>query len=212
MRRSSPIYSASRRRIAGLIVFTPKTWDFFVNPVAGRISDVRRAPTGDDRSCCGRACCSRSRFSRCSSVRRRRRLQPHCGCSRSFWRRRPPTRSSRCPTSPCRPRSPTTTPNAAWSPGGPWCSRSRSTVSGAAALALVSAVGGVNGYRVMAGGMAFLVVVGAVGVWWERGSSAAAVGAGGRRAPRAVARGARRSRCAHPRHLVRSPGGRWAWC
>lgn len=33
--------------VAGLIVFTPKAWDFFLNPIAGRISD--RSPRPDRR-------------------------------------------------------------------------------------------------------------------------------------------------------------------
>ena len=35
--------------IAGLIVFLPKAWDFFMNPIAGRISDRSTSPKGRRR-------------------------------------------------------------------------------------------------------------------------------------------------------------------
>ena len=153
--------------IAGLIVFTPKTWDFFVNPVAGRISD--RSPRADRRR---------------PFLLRAGVLLALAFLAMFFGPTAPPVAAAlwvlvfflASATAYAFFQVPYLALSAEITDD--YSERTRLVtwrvvvftiailVSGAAAPALVSAVGGVNGYRVMAGGMAFLVVVGAVGVWW----------------------------------------------
>ena len=142
-----------RRSGPALIVFAPKAWDVVLNPIAGRISDrtvdARRARGA--RGCCAAACCSRC-ASRCCSPAptsaRGRWTAAGCWSLPRAARRRTP--SSRCRTSRCPPRSPTS-----------YDERTRLMtwrvailaftimLAGATAPLIRDAVGGRDGYRVM---------------------------------------------------------------
>lgn len=153
--------------IAGLIVFTPKAWDFFLNPIAGRVSD--RSPR-DDR---------RRHF-----LLRAGLLLALTFLAMFFGPTAPPLAAAlwvlvlflASATAYAFFQVPYLALSAEITDD--YAERTRLVtwrvivftiailVSGATAPALVSAIGGVAGYRAMAAIMTLLVIVGAVGVWW----------------------------------------------
>ncbi|MFD6054531.1 MFS transporter [Agromyces sp. NPDC060279] len=154
--------------VAGMIVFAPKAWDFFLNPVAGRISDRSRHP--HDR--------------RRPFVLRAGILLALAFAAMFFGPTAPPLAGALWVLAlflasatvyaffqvPYLAMSAEITDD--------YSERTRLIawrvvvfslailVSGAAAPALVELAGGVAGYRLMAGAMALLILVGTLGVWW----------------------------------------------
>ncbi|MDR6199283.1 GPH family glycoside/pentoside/hexuronide:cation symporter [Microbacterium sp. SORGH_AS428] len=153
--------------IAGLIVFIPKAWDFFLNPIAGRVSD--RSPRPD----------------------RRRPFLLRAGvilaltfAAMFFGPSAPPVAGAlwvlalfvASATAYAFFQVPYLALSAEITDD--YGERTRLVtwrvivftlailVSGAAAPALVEAAGGLAGYRIMAGAMSALILVGTVGVWW----------------------------------------------
>lgn len=153
--------------IAGLIVFTPKAWDFFLNPIAGRISD--RSPRADRR---------RPFLLRAGILLALSFMAMFIGPTA------PPVADAlwvlvlflASATAYAFFQVPYLALSAEITDD--YAERTRLVtwrvivftlailVSGAAAPALVAAWGGVAGYRLMAAAMAVLVLVGAIGVWW----------------------------------------------
>ncbi|GGR18663.1 MFS transporter [Agromyces mediolanus] len=154
--------------VAGMIVFAPKAWDFFLNPVAGRISDRSRHP--HDR--------------RRPFVLRAGILLALAFAAMFFGPTAPPLAGALWVLAlflasatvyaffqvPYLAMSAEITDD--------YSERTRLIawrvvvfslailVSGATAPALVELAGGVAGYRLMAGAMAVLILVGTIGVWW----------------------------------------------
>ncbi|GAA2448359.1 MFS transporter [Agromyces soli] len=154
--------------VAGMIVFAPKAWDFFLNPIAGRISDRSRHP--HDR--------------RRPFVLRAGILLALAFAAMFFGPTAPPVAGALWVLTlflasatvyaffqvPYLAMSAEITDD--------YTERTRLIawrvvvfslailVSGAAAPALVELAGGVAGYRLMAGAMAVLILVGTIGVWW----------------------------------------------
>ncbi|MGX5697333.1 MFS transporter [Agromyces soli] len=154
--------------VAGMIVFAPKAWDFFLNPVAGRISDRSRHP--HDR--------------RRPFVLRAGILLALAFAAMFFGPTAPPVAAALWVLAlflasatvyaffqvPYLAMSAEITDD--------YAERTRLVawrvvvfslailVSGATAPALVELAGGVAGYRLMAGAMAVLILVGTFGVWW----------------------------------------------
>lgn len=154
--------------IAGLIVFAPKAWDFVLNPIAGRISD--RSPHPVDR--------------RRPIILRAGLLLALSFAAMFFGPMAPPVAgalwvlvlflaSASCYAFfqvPFLAMSAEITDD--------YSERTRLVtwrvivfslailVSGASAPALVSVLGGAEGYRLMGSIMAVLILLGAVGVWW----------------------------------------------
>lgn len=154
--------------IAGMIVFAPKAWDFFLNPIAGRISDRSQHP--HDR--------------RRPFILRAGLLLALAFAAMFFGPVAPPAAAALWVLAlflasatvyaffqvPYLAMSAEITDD--------YSERTRLVawrvvvftlailVSGAAAPALVELAGGVTGYRLMAGAMAALIIVGTIGVWW----------------------------------------------
>lgn len=154
--------------IAGMIVFAPKAWDFFLNPVAGRLSDRSRHP--HDR--------------RRPFILRAGILLAFAFAAMFFGPTAPPVAAALWVLAlflasatvyaffqvPYLAMSAEITDD--------YSERTRLIawrvvvftlailVSGATAPALVELAGGVAGYRLMAGAMAVLILVGTFGVWW----------------------------------------------
>ena len=154
--------------IAGMIVFAPKAWDFLLNPIAGRLSDRSRHP--HDR--------------RRPFILRAGILLALAFLAMFFGPTAPPVAAALWVLAlflasatvyaffqvPYLAMSAEITDD--------YSERTRLItwrvvvftlailVSGATAPALVEAVGGVAGYRIMAGAMAVLILVGTFGVWW----------------------------------------------
>ncbi|GLU88288.1 MFS transporter [Agromyces sp. NBRC 114283] len=154
--------------VAGMIVFAPKAWDFFLNPVAGRISDRSRHPLDRRRP----------------FVLRAGILLALAFAAMFFGPTAPPLAGALWVLAlflasatvyaffqvPYLAMSAEITDD--------YSERTRLIawrvvvfslailVSGATAPALVELAGGVAGYRLMAGAMAVLILVGTIGVWW----------------------------------------------
>lgn len=153
--------------VAGLIVFIPKAWDVFLNPIAGRISD--RSPRADRRR---------------PFLLRAGALLALSFAAIFFGPTAPPLAGAlwvlalflASATAYAFFQVPYLALSAEITDD--YGERTRLVswrvivftlailVSGATAPALVAATGGVGGYRIMAGAMAVLVLVGTVGVWW----------------------------------------------
>ncbi len=160
--------------IAGLIVFVPKAWDFFLNPVAGRISDL--SPRADRRR---------------PFVLRAGILLALAFLAMFFGPTAPPVAAAlwvlvfflASATAYAFFQVPYLALSAEMTDD--YTERTRLVswrvivftlailVSGGSAPLLVEVLGGVDGYRLMAGVMAVLVVIGTLAVFW-----------GTRRAPR----------------------------
>ncbi len=154
--------------IAGMIVFAPKAWDFFLNPIAGRLSDRSRHP--HDR--------------RRPFILRAGILLALAFLAMFFGPSAPPVAAAlwvlllflASATVYAFFQVPYLAMSAEITDD--YSERTRLVtwrvivftlailVSGATAPALVELVGGVTGYRIMAGTMAVLIVAGTVGVWW----------------------------------------------
>ncbi|PRB03230.1 MFS transporter [Microbacterium sp. MYb72] len=154
--------------IAGMIVFAPKAWDFFLNPIAGRISDRSRHP--HDR--------------RRPFILRAGLLLALAFLAMFFGPTAPPVAAAlwvlvlflATATVYAFFQVPYLAMSAEITDD--YSERTRLItwrvivftlailVSGATAPLLVEAVGGVAGYRIMAGAMAVLILVGTIGVWW----------------------------------------------
>ena len=154
--------------IAGMIVFAPKAWDFFLNPLAGRISDRSRHP----------------RDRRRPFILRAGILLAIAFLVMFFGPTAPPVAAAlwvlllflTTATVYAFFQVPYLAMSAEITDD--YDERTRLItwrvivftlailVSGAAAPLLVETFGGATGYRVMAGAMAVLILIGAVGVWW----------------------------------------------
>ncbi len=154
--------------IAGMIVFAPKAWDFFLNPIAGRISDRSRHP--HDR--------------RRPFILRAGILLALAFLAMFFGPTAPPVAGAlwvlvlflTTATVYAFFQVPYLAMSAEITDD--YSERTRLItwrvivftlailVSGATAPMLVEAFGGVAGYRLMAGAMAVLILIGTIGVWW----------------------------------------------
>ncbi len=154
--------------IAGLIVFAPKAWDFFLNPIAGTLSDRSRHPLDRRRP----------------FILRAGLLLALAFVAMFFGPTAPPVAgalwvlvfSLGAATAYAFFQVPYLSMSAEITDD--YTERTRLItwrvivftlailVSGATAPLLVETIGGVEGYRVMAGVMAALIVAGAIGVWW----------------------------------------------
>lgn len=154
--------------IAGLVVFAPKAWDFFLNPVAGTLSDRSRHPLDRRRP----------------FILRAGLLLALAFVAMFFGPTAPPIAgalwvlvfSLAAATAYAFFQVPYLAMSAEITDD--YTERTRLVtwrvvvftlailVSGATAPLLVETIGGVEGYRTMAGVMAALIVVGAIGVWW----------------------------------------------
>ncbi|WP_217179487.1 MFS transporter [Streptomyces sp. AC495_CC817] len=154
--------------IAGMIVFAPKAWDFFLNPIAGRLSDRSRHP--HDR--------------RRPFILRAGILLALAFVAMFFGPTAPPVAGAlwvlvlflASATVYAFFQVPFLAMSAEITDD--YSERTRLIswrvivftlailVSGAAAPLLVELAGGIAGYRIMAGAMAVLILVGTVGVWW----------------------------------------------
>lgn len=154
--------------IAGMIVFAPKAWDFFLNPVAGRLSD--RSGNPRDR--------------RRPFILRAGILLALAFTAMFFGPTAPPVAAALWVLVAFLASATVyaffQVPYLAMSAeiADDYTERTRLVtwrvivftlailVSGAAAPALVDAFGGVTGYRAMAIAMTVLILVGTIGVWW----------------------------------------------
>lgn len=154
--------------IAGMIVFAPKAWDFFLNPVAGRLSD--RSGNPRDR--------------RRPFILRAGILLALAFTAMFFGPTAPPVAAALWVLVAFLASATVyaffQVPYLAMSAEitDDYTERTRLVtwrvivftlailVSGAAAPALVDAFGGVTGYRAMAIAMTVLILVGTIGVWW----------------------------------------------
>ncbi|MBO9626014.1 MAG: MFS transporter [Microbacterium sp.] len=154
--------------IAGMIVFAPKAWDFFLNPIAGRISDRSRHP--HDR--------------RRPFILRAGILLALAFLAMFFGPTAPPVAGAlwvlvlflTTATVYAFFQVPYLAMSAEITDD--YTERTRLItwrvivftlailVSGATAPMLVELFGGVAGYRLMAGAMAVLILIGTIGVWW----------------------------------------------
>ncbi|MFC4137959.1 MULTISPECIES: MFS transporter [unclassified Microbacterium] len=154
--------------IAGMIVFAPKAWDFFLNPLAGRLSDRSRHP--HDR--------------RRPFILRAGVLLALSFLAMFFGPTAPPVAAAlwvlilflASATVYAFFQVPYLAMSAEITDD--YAERTRLIswrvivftlailVSGATAPALVETFGGVAGYRIMAGAMAALILIGTAGVWW----------------------------------------------
>lgn len=154
--------------IAGMIVFAPKAWDFFLNPIAGRISDRSRHP--QDR--------------RRPFILRAGILLALAFLAMFFGPTAPPVAGAlwvlvlflTTATVYAFFQVPYLAMSAEITDD--YTERTRLItwrvivftlailVSGATAPMLVEVFGGVAGYRLMAGAMAVLILIGTIGVWW----------------------------------------------
>lgn len=154
--------------LAGMIVFAPKAWDFFLNPIAGRFSDRSRNPRDRRRPFILRA-----------------GILLALAFAAMFYGPTAPPVAAALWVLVAFLASATVyaffqVPYLAMSAEitDDYAERTRMItwrvivftlailVSGAAAPALVEAFGGVTGYRVMAVAMAVLILIGTAGVWW----------------------------------------------
>ncbi|WP_353113002.1 MFS transporter [Microbacterium sp.] len=154
--------------IAGMIVFAPKAWDFFLNPLAGRLSDRSRNPRGRRRP----------------FILRAGILLALAFTAMFFGPTAPPVAAALWVLAAFLASATVyaffQVPYLAMSAEitDDYTERTRMItwrvivftlailVAGAAAPALVEAFGGVAGYRVMAGTMALLILAGTFGAWW----------------------------------------------
>jgi Na+/melibiose symporter-like transporter len=154
--------------IAGMIVFAPKAWDFFLNPVAGRLSDRSRNPRGRRRP----------------FILRAGILLSLTFTAMFFGPTAPPVAAALWVLIAFLASATVyaffQVPYLAMSAEitDDYDERTRMItwrvivftlailVAGAAAPALVETYGGIAGYRVMALAMAGLILAGTVGVWW----------------------------------------------
>ncbi|MDL9979520.1 MFS transporter [Microbacterium sp. ASV49] len=154
--------------IAGLIVFAPKAWDFFLNPIAGRLSDRSKHP----------------RDRRRPFILRAGILLALAFLAMFFGPTEPPVAAAlwvlvlflASATVYAFFQVPYLAMSAEITDD--YSERTRLVtwrvivftlailISGATAPALVELVGGVAGYRIMAGAMAVLILIGTAGVWW----------------------------------------------
>lgn len=154
--------------IAGMIVFAPKAWDFFLNPLAGRLSDRSRHP--HDR--------------RRPFILRAGVLLALSFLAMFFGPTAPPVAAAlwvlilflASATVYAFFQVPYLAMSAEITDD--YAERTRLIswrvivftlailVSGATAPALVETFGGVAGYRIMAGAMAALILIGTAGAWW----------------------------------------------
>ena len=160
--------------IAGLIVFAPKAWDFFLNPVAGRLSDRFRDRRGDRRPLILRAGIL---LALAFTAMFLGPTAPPLGAA--LWVLVAFLASA---TAYAFFQVPFLAMSAELTDD--YAERTRMITwrvavfsvailaSGASAPLVVELVGGVGGYRVMAAAMSVLIVVGALGVW--RGTRGAA--------------------------------------
>lgn len=154
--------------IAGMIVFAPKAWDFFLNPVAGRLSDRSQNPRGRRRP----------------FILRAGILLALAFTAMFFGPTAPPVAAALWVLIAFLASATVyaffQVPYLAMSAEitDDYDERTRMItwrvivftlailVAGAAAPALVETFGGIVGYRVMAAAMAVLILIGTVGVWW----------------------------------------------
>ncbi|WP_433676039.1 MFS transporter [Microbacterium gorillae] len=154
--------------IAGMIVFAPKAWDFFLNPVAGRLSDRSQNPRGRRRP----------------FILRAGILLALAFTAMFFGPTAPPVAAALWVLVAFLASATVyaffQVPYLAMSAEitDDYDERTRMItwrvivftlailVAGAAAPALVETFGGIVGYRAMAGAMAVLILIGTFGVWW----------------------------------------------
>lgn len=154
--------------IAGLIVFAPKSWDFFLNPVAGRISDRSKHPTNRRRPFLIRAGLVMAVGFLAMFLGPLAPPAPAAGWVLAVF--------LMCATAYAFFQVPYLAMSAEITDD--YAERTRLmtwrvvvitlgiVVSGATAPLLVDIVGGATGYRVMAAVMAVLIALGTLGVWW----------------------------------------------